>query len=155
MPSLISTARQNAVTKVLKDLHDTFSKEVIAYKNAVAVCNAPSSSYNSIYDNAGPSTSVTYTEIKQTFMARIYFVKSDQEFFYNGRGLNGSNDKLILPQGFVKIIVEQDAYEFIKESRKVEFDGVLYSVRSAGNHANPEGLFNYNLYEFHLTPLNE
>lgn len=155
MASLISTVRQDAINVVLKNLHDTFSKEIIAYKNAVAVCDTPSSSYNSIYDNAGPSTSVTYTEIKQTFMARVYFVKSDQEFFYNGRGLNGSNDKLILPQGFVKIIVEADAYEFIKESRKVEFDGVVYSVRSAGNHANPEGLFGNTFYEFHLTPLND
>ncbi len=155
MPSLISVDSQSGINVVLKNLHDTFSRPITAYKNAQVICNTPSSSFNSIYDNAGASTSVTYTEVKETFMARVYFVKSDQEFFYNGRGLNGSNDKLILPQGFVKIIVEEDAHQFIKESRKVEFDGILYSVRSAGNHPNPEGLFGNTFYEFHLTPLNE
>lgn len=155
MPSLISEFRQNSIEAVLQNLHDTFSKEITVYKNAQGICVSSSPTYNSIYGDKGPTQSIEYETISKTFMARIYFVKSDQEFFYNGRGLNGSNDKLILPQGFVKIIVDKEAFLFIKEARKVEFDGVVYSIRSAGNHANPEGLFNNIFYEFHLTPLNE
>jgi len=155
MPSLISEARQQSIETVLRNLHDTFVKEITVYKNAQGICISSSPTFNSIYGDKGPSQSIQYEMISKTFKARVYFVKSEQEFFYNGRGLNGSNDKLILPQGFVKIIVDADAYSFIKEARKVEFDGVVYSIRSAGNHANPEGLFNNIFYEFHLTPLNE
>lgn len=152
MPSLISQFRQNSVEKVLQNLHDTFSKEITVYKNAQGVCVSTSPAYNSIYGNKGPNQSIEYETVSQTFMARVYYIKTEQEFFYNGKGANGSNDKLILPQGSVKIIVEKDAFSFIKEARKVELDGVIYSIRSS---ANPEGLFNNIFYEFHLTPLNE
>jgi hypothetical protein len=155
MASLINEFRQSSIEVVLKNLHDTFSKEITVYKNAQGICVSSSPTYNSIYGDKGPINSIQYEMISKKFQARIYFVKSDQEFFYNGRGLQGSDNKLILPQGFVKILVEREAYLFIKEARKIEFDGCIYSIRSAGNHANPEGLFNNIFYEFHLTPLNE
>ncbi len=152
MASLISESRQRSVESVLYNLHDTFSKEITVYKNAKGVCISTSPSYNAIYGNRSSSPSIQYEEISKKFQARVYFVKSDQEFFYNGRGADGSSDKLILPQGFVKIIVTADAHSFIKEARKVELDGCLYSIRSAGM---AEGIFNTIFYEFHLTPLNE
>jgi len=91
MPSLISEARQNIIENVLLNLHDTFSKTIKVYKNAKGICIASSPTFNSIYGDKGPAQSVEYEMISKEFKARVYFVKSEQEFFYNGRGLNGSN----------------------------------------------------------------
>lgn len=152
MASLISESRQKSVEAVFKNLHDTFVKEITVYKNAQGVCISSSPAYNSIYGDKGPNQSIRYDTVSKVFQARIYFVKLEKEFLYDNQGVDSSNNKLILPQGFVKIIVEEEAYLFIKESRKLEFDGATYSIRSAGS---PEGLFNNIFYEFHLTPLNE
>jgi hypothetical protein len=152
MPSLISESRQQSIETVMRNLHDTFIKEITVYKNAQGICISSSPAYNSIYGDKGPSQSIQYEMVVKKFNARIYYIKSEQEFFANGGNANGSNDKVILPDGSVKIVVEADAYLFIKESRKIEFDGTIFSVRSSGN---PGGLFNNIFYEFYLTPLNE
>jgi hypothetical protein len=57
-----------------------------------------------------------------------------------------------MPQGSVKIVVDPEGYHYIKEARKVEFDGITFSIRSDGN---PMGLFSNQYYEFFLTPIDE
>lgn len=151
MASLISQSRQNMVSAVFKNLHDTFTREITVYKNAKAVSISSSPSYNSIYGSRSQAESIEFQTVSKTFKVRIYFIKNEQEFFQSG-GQNPSIDKIIFPNGLVKIVVEPDAFEFLKEARKVEFDGVIYSIRSPGT---PEGLFETQFYEFYLIPLNE
>ena len=152
MPSLINLSRQNKVTSALADLHDTFSREIVVYKNAKKVAISSSPQYNSIYGNAGSSTSIDYETVSATFMARIYYIKSDEEHFSDLNSSKGSQNKIILPQGSVKIVVDPDGYHYIKEARKVEFDGITFAIRSDGN---PMGLFANQYYEFYLTPIDE
>ena len=85
-------------------------------------------------------------------MARIYYIKSEEEHFAEMNTSKGSQNKIILPQGSVKIVVDPDGYNYIKEARKVEFDGITFSIRSDGN---PMGLFANQYYEFYLTPIDE
>ena len=151
MPSLISQSRQNAVTAVFKNLHDTFTREITVYKNAKAVSISSSPSFNGIYGSRSQSESIQFQTVSKSFKARVYFIKNEQEFLQSS-GQNPSMDKIIFANGLVKIIVELDGFEFLKEARKVEFDGVVYSVRSG---AIPEGLFQTQFYEFYLTPVNE
>ena len=152
MPSLINLSRQNKVTAALADLHDTFSREIVVYKNAKKVAISSSPQYNSIYGNAGSSTSIDYETVSATFMARIYYIKSDEEHFSDLNSNKGSQNKIIMPQGSVKIVVDPDGYLYIKEARKVEFDGITFAIRSDGN---PMGLFANQYYEFYLTPIDE
>lgn len=152
MPSLINLSRQNKVTAALADLHDTFSREIVVYKNAKKVAISSSPQYNSIYGNAGASTSIDYETVSATFMARIYYIKSDEEHFSDLNTNKGSQNKIIMPQGSVKIVVDPDGYLYIKEARKVEFDGITFAIRSDGN---PMGLFANQYYEFYLTPIDE
>lgn len=152
MPSLINSSRQNKVTAALADLHDTFSREIVVYKNAKKIAISSSPQYNSIYGNAGSSTSVNYETVSETFMARIYYIKSDEEHFSDLNSSKGSQNKIIMPQGSVKIVVDPNGYNYIKEARKVEFDGITFSIRSDGN---PMGLFSNQYYEFYLTPIDE
>lgn len=152
MPSLINLSRQHKVTLALADLHDTFSREIVVYKNAKKIAISSSPQYNSIYGNAGTSTSVEYETVSSTFMARIYYIKSEEEYFADSSSNKGSQNKIIMPQGSVKIVVDPAGYEYIKEARKIEFDGITFSIRSDGN---PMGLFANQYYEFYLTPIDE
>jgi hypothetical protein len=152
MPSLINIANQLKVTSAFANLHDTFSREITVYKNSKQVTIASSAQYNSIYGNAGAYSNTQNQIVSSTFMARIYYIKMDEEFLSDSASNKGSQNKIIIPQGSVKIVVDPTGYLFIKEARKVEFDGKTFSIKSDGV---PMGLFENQYYEFFLTPLDE
>jgi hypothetical protein len=72
----------------------------------------------------------------------------DEEYLSNGQTQN----KIILPNGSVKIVVKSDAYEFLQEARRVELDGIRFSIKSDGS---PRGLTINKFYTFLLTPTDE
>jgi hypothetical protein len=152
MPSLINQQLMNRVSLKFADLHDTFSREITVYKNAKRVAIASSPSFNAIYGTSGATNSVEYQTVSQTFSARVYYIKMDEEFLSSSDADNDAQNKIILPNGSVKIVVDPAGYLFIKEARKVEFDGISFSIRSDGN---PIGLFSNQYYEFFLTPVDE
>jgi|LakMenEpi03Aug12_release.lakeMendotaPanAssembly.Ray.scaffolds.fasta_scaffold62531_7 hypothetical protein len=152
MPSLINQKLMDRVSLRLADLHDTFSREITVYKNAKRVAIASSPSFNAIYGNSGATNTSEYQTVSATFSARIYYLKMDEEFFQNSSAGTDSQNKIIMPNGSVKIVVDPRGYLFIREARKVEFDGITFSIRSDGN---PIGLFSNQYYEFLLTPIDE
>ena len=152
MPSLINQKLMDRVSLRLADLHDTFSREITVYKNAKRVAIASSPSFNAIYGNSGATNTSEYQTVSATFSARIYYLKMDEEFFQNSSAGTDSQNKIIMPNGSVKIVVDPTGYLFIREARKVEFDGITFSIRSDGN---PIGLFGNQYYEFLLTPIDE
>lgn len=152
MPSLINQNLMNRVSLRLADLHDTFSREITVYKNAKRVAIASSPSFNAIYGTSGATNTSEYQTVSQTFSARIYYIKMDEEFLSNSSADTDSQSKIIMPNGSVKIVVDPEGYLFIKEARKVEFDGISFAIRSDGN---PIGLFSNQYYEFLLTPIDE
>jgi hypothetical protein len=149
MSSLINVFRQLKVNKAFENLHDTFSREITVYKNAKQVSIASSPQYNSIYGNSGSTNSVRYEEVVGTFLARIYYLKSEEDIFADN---SQAQNKIIIPNGSVKIVVDPVGYNFIKEARKVQFDGNTFSIKSDGN---PMGLFANQYFEFYLTPIDE
>jgi hypothetical protein len=152
MPSLIGSARMSKVNRLFNNLHDTFAREITVYKNAKRVAIASSPQFNAVYGSAGASNTFEYQTVSQTFSARIYYIKMDQEFFSNNSNNSDSQNKIIMPQGSVKIVVDPAGYEFVKEARKVEFDGITFAIKSDGE---PIGLFENQYYEFYLTPIDE
>ena len=152
MPSLINQKLMDKVIGKLADLHDTFSREITVYKNAKRVAIASSPSFNAIYGNSGATNTSQYQTVSATFSARIYYLKMDEEFLSNSSAGTDSQNKIIMPNGSVKIVVDPQGYLFIREARKVEFDGMTFSIRSDGN---PIGLFSNQYYEFFLTPIDE
>lgn len=152
MPSLINQKLMDQVSLRLADLHDTFSREITVYKNAKRVAIASSPTFNSIYGNSGATNTSEYQTVSAKFSARIYYLKMDEEYLTNSSAGTDSQNKIIMPNGSVKIVVDPKGYLFIKEARKVEFDGITFSIRSDGN---PIGLFSNQYYEFLLTPIDE
>ena len=57
-----------------------------------------------------------------------------------------------MPDGSVKIVVKESGYDYIREARRVEFDGTKFAIKSDGV---PRGLTGNRFYTFILTPIDE
>jgi len=150
MASFLSTSQKTEIEKLYNKLHETFSQEITVYKNGKKTLIAHDPKYNSVYgrNNLGKRDSVEYETISETFGARIYYIKTEEELFNN----ENSQVKVIMPKGSVKVIVKEEGFKFIKESRRVEFDGRKFSIHTDGS---PYGLTGNLFYTFYLTPLDE
>lgn len=155
MASFLSDSLKNQIRSLNNDLHDTFAKSITVYKNSQQVYVATSPQYNSLYSRVGNGSqpNVTNTIISETFNARIYYTKSDEEFLSANPNIDsaGSN-RIIIPMGSIKIVVPSGAKDFLKEARQVEFDGCRFSIESDGE---PIGLMHDQFYRFFLIPLDE
>ncbi len=69
-----------------------------------------------------------------------------------GTGQVGTQNKVILPDGSVKIVVKEAGYNYIREARRVEFDGRKFAIKSDGS---PRGLTSNRFFTFLLTPIDE
>ena len=149
--------KPDQVTKI-KDLstilHDTFARTITVYKNAQKTLIASTSSWNSLYrrTNTGSNTSVEYTTVSDSFSARIYYEDLEKDYISNPGEQGGTQNKIILPAGSVKIVVQESAYDYIREARRVEFDGRKFSIKSDGS---PSGLVDNQFFTFLLTPIDD
>ena len=80
----------------------------------------------------------------------MYYIDTDKELFNNDS--SGSQIKVVVPDGSIKIFVKKDGFNFIKEARRVELDGTRFSIKSDGS---PFGLTGNLFYTFYLFPLDE
>lgn len=154
MAGFLSSNMETAIEGLYDTLHTTFAQTITVYKNSKRTVIASTPRYNSIYGrtNAGSSSSVQYTTESQAFDARVYYVKMDEEYLSNEGNQEGTQNKIVLPEGSVKIIVKSDGYEYLEESRRVEFDGKRFAIKSDGK---PHGLTSNQFYTFLLTPTDE
>ena len=82
MASLITAAEKSALNSVMNSVHDTFSRLITVYKDAVQTVTTQSTSFNSIYGNAGAATSITYTpQSSQIYAAILYARRFDEDYF--------------------------------------------------------------------------
>jgi len=150
MAGFLSSSQISKIESLHNKLHETFAKDITVYKNGTKVLIAHDPKYNAVYgrNNVGKRDSVEYETLSETFDARIYYVKAEEELFNN----ETSQVKIIMPKGSVKIFVKKDGFDFIQEARRVEFDGRKFSIKTDGA---PFGLTGNLFYSFYLFPLDE
>ena len=155
MAGFLSQNQINKINSLSDTLHTTFARTITVYKNAKKTLIASTDNLNSLYrrTNTGSNTSVEYSTVADTFEARIYYVDMDKEFLSNEAGAqSGTQNKIILPDGSVKIVVKEAGYNYIREARRVEFDGTKFAIKSDGV---PRGLTSNRFFTFVLTPIDE
>ena len=150
MAGFLSSNMESTINTMYDTLHETFARTITVFKNSKRTVISTTSRYNNIYGrtDTGSKSNVEYTTESQAFEARVYYVNMDEEFLSNDQTQN----KIILPNGSVKIVVKSDAYEFLQEARRVELDGIRFSIKSDGS---PRGLTINKFYTFLLTPTDE
>jgi hypothetical protein len=155
MAGFLSQNQINKINSLSDTLHTTFARTITVYKSAKKTLIASTDNWNSLYrrTNTGSNSSVEYTTVSETFEARIYYVDMDKEFLSNEAGAqSGTQNKIILPDGSVKIVVKESGYDYIREARRVEFDGTKFAIKSDGV---PRGLTSNRFFTFVLTPIDE
>ena len=154
MAGFLSQDQINKVRALADTLHTTFARTITVYKNAKKTLIASTTAWNSLYrrTNTGSNTPVEYTEISQTFEARIYYDNMDTSYLTDdGPGEQaGTQNKVVVADGVVRIVVNEDGYNYINEARRVEFDGSKFIIESDGQ---PRGLTSNRYYTFVLSPV--
>mgnify|MGYP001191971748 CR=1 FL=1 len=129
MASLISDSEKSTLNSVMEDQADTFSRAVTIIKDPIKTVSTPSSSFNSIYGNAGATTSVTYTEQSSTIQARIeYGMQMDEDYFSSSKSPNQL--KVTIPEGLVRMKIKAADYDTVSDAKRVEFDNQKFSIYS-------------------------
>jgi len=153
MAGFLSTDQINKVRDLMGTLHTTFARTITVYKNAKKTLIASTTSWNSLYGrtNTGSNDSVEYTIVSETFQARIYYDDMDTAYLTDDGPSEqaGTQNKVVVSDGTVRIVVEEDAYDYLNESRRVEFDGTKFIIESDGQ---PRGFTSNQFYTFILTP---
>ena len=155
MAGFLSTDQINKIKTLADTLHTTFAQTITVYKNAKKTLIASTPAWNSLYrrTNTGSNSSVEYTTISDTFSARIYYKDMEKDFLgAASTEQSGTQNKVILPDGSVEIVVKEAGYNYIRESRRVYFDGRYFAIKSDGK---PSGLVDNQFFTFLLTPIDE
>jgi hypothetical protein len=147
MAGFLSENQKTNIKSIIDQIHDTFAREITVFKIGQRTVISSSPTYNALYKQQSSNT-VT-TEVSQTFYARIKYVDMNEELLKNP---NPGQDKIIMPTGVVKIKVNLEGFNYVKEAKRVELDGRRFSIKSDGK---PLGMFGPQYYEFILTPLDE
>lgn len=151
MPSFLSDSQKSAMQSVFQDLHDTFARPIYYYKEAKKVVLSTQPSFNSIYQQQSvPQTSVKKITQSGSFNARIQYDTDRSETSLNDDEIN-SQLKIRMPDGYVRIKVDEEGYGHLRDTKRLEFDGRRFSVES---DVRPHGLFTPNYYTFFLLPTN-
>ena len=154
MAGFLSQDQINKVKNLMSDLHTTFARTITVYKNSKKTLIASSTSWNSLYrrTNTGSNSSVEYTTVSSTFEARIYYDDMDTSYFTDDGPSEqaGTQNKVVVPDGTVRIVVKQDGYDYLSEARRVEFDGTKFIIESDGK---PRGFTSNQFYTFVLSPV--
>ncbi|MBL69575.1 MAG: hypothetical protein CMO74_14235 [Verrucomicrobiales bacterium] len=150
MSSFLSDAAKSIIASQFNNLHDTFSRDIVVYKEAQKVVISTDPNYNYIYNQTSESTSsVTNVPQKQVFKARIrYDDNRDTEYF----GEFGTSTKIsrVDSGSRVRIKLKKVDYDYIRDAKRIEFDGRMFLVDS---DPRPHGLFDVDFYTLYLKPV--
>ena len=154
MAGFLSSDQITKIRDLADTLHTTFARTITVYKNAKKTLIASTTAWNSLYrrTNTGSNSAVEYTEVSQSFTARIYYDDMDTSYLTDDGPSQqaGTQNKVVVAAGTVRIVVKQDAYDYLSEARRVEFDGTKFRIESDGQ---PRGLTSNQFYTFVLSPV--
>jgi len=151
MAGFLTDDQKTEIRAIFDQVHDTFARTITVFKIGQRVTIASSPTYNALYKQQSANTSTT--EVSSTFSARINYVAMDGTLLRDSSSdsdFAAGQDKAILPTGSVLIKVGADGYAYIREAKRVEFDGRRFSIKS---HGKPIGMFGPQYYEFLLIPM--
>jgi|TARA_R110000824_G_scaffold69315_4_gene178728 hypothetical protein len=149
MAGFLTTDQLSGINATFDTLHTTFAKTITIYKNSTeTIIQSPR--YNSVYGRTNTGqTSIQHVEVSSTFEARVYYIDRDQQVMAYS---DATPQRIIMSDGTVKIIVQQAGFDYLVESRRVEFDGNRFTIKSDGV---PHGLGSNKFYTFFLKPTDE
>jgi len=146
--SLISESQKNTIKNIIDDIHETFARNITVYEEGEKVLIASSSEFNGIYGRtSGGQRTTQRTIVSHTINARIKYINADKDVINDSSQLG-----IEFIDGLVRITVDLDGFQILKEAKRCEFEGRKYIINSKGN---PTGIFGPQYYHFYLSPIEE
>lgn len=146
MASLISSDDKTTLNSIMEDQHDTFARPIICYKDAVKTVSTKSTSFNSVYGNAGATTSIVNTPQPITVNARVQYEKKYPQEYLEDGNIN-SQLKVNIDEGRVRIKIKSSDFANVKECKRFEFDSRVFYLDS---DFRAHGLFDAQYYTFYV-----
>ena len=133
--NLVPENMRQEVRAALENVHETFSREITIFKRKTESFVATTdSTYNALYsrlkNQQGGLSRVSQTKIK----ARIDYI--DRQERAPIAGLNAQVN-VPLPDGSVRLKIDEAGYKILKQSSSVEIDGRLYELMSDSAKTGP------------------
>jgi hypothetical protein len=125
MASLISTGEKAALSGVFDDVFDTFSRNIVVYKEPVKTISSINESNIFGYGDSSNQVNYSYTAQSGTYLATIqYSDQQDQKYSSDAGGA--------IPKGGVRIKVKSDCKNYIENGRteRIELDSKSWDVTS-------------------------
>ena len=151
MGSLINDSDKERFESVFDDIHDTFARDIKFIKEAQRVILSTDPNYNYLYKNVkGAVKSIKRNVVQATFKARILYIgRQNEDIFDKDVDAQIKVEKNV---GEVRVKVDKTGYEYLKGTKRCEFDERKFSVIS---DEMPHGLFSPKYYTFYLKPVDE
>ena len=130
MAEFLTPSERESIAANLLDLHDTFGREIIVYKEAQKVIISTDPNFNYLYKNTGTQNqSVQNVPVKKVFKARIRY-DTDRSLEYFGETDTQVKVNRVDPSSSVRIKLKIEDYDYIKDAKRVEFDGRMFHIES-------------------------
>ena len=150
MSDLISAADKADLEAAIDDVHDTFARPIIIYKNKKEILVATNpvfeSSYNALYQKLknAATTATKNVVTKITVKARVqYRVEQDE----SNEGGIGAQVNVQWGSGELRLKLDEPGYKAFKFATKIEIDGVVWRIVTDASRA---GLFTPQYYVLYL-----
>ena len=148
MGNLISAADKASMEGAIRDVHDTFARDITVYKTkkSIYVATNPvfNSSYNALYQKLKNSPT-TRTEVsKYTVTARVQYRAVQEE---ENEGGIGAQVNVQFGIGELRLKLTEEAYNDFTFATKIEIDGVIWRIVTDASRA---GLFSPQYYVLYL-----
>jgi len=149
MGSLINSAHKALLESAIDNIHDTFARDLVCIKEANKVIMSTDPNYNYLYKNVrGAVTSIKNIINQKTIKARILYIGRQQEDLFDAQ--TSAQLKVEKVAGEVRIKVGKVDYDYLKGTKRAEFDGRIFTMTS---DERPHGLFTPQYYTFYLKPV--
>ena len=149
--SLINDENKTDMQNVMKSIHNTFARDIKFIKDAKRIILSTDPHYNYLYKTVRGSVSTIKREItEKTFKARVLYVGRQDEGLFDSEA--NAQIKVEKNVGEVRIKVDSTGHSYLKDAKRVELDGRLFTVST---DERPHGLFEPQFFTFYLKPIND
>ena len=132
MASIFSDSEKSGIESLLDDVHDTFKKNIFVYVEEITSVDFSDTQFNPIYGRSfnQAKTAKDKKLTKHTVEARVFYDSQKDNEFIEDIGAGSS-------ENVVRIKVNYDAKELIKNASVIEVDDERYSLVSDAEAIGP------------------
>ena len=135
MASLITSAQKAAIQSALSEVHDTFARDIYVYIEKKVATRPSNLNYNPLYGRTKDDSKLSSqtTLVKHTVQARVSYAPNQGESIIDA----GAQFNLTASHGKVRIKVDSNGYEKVKDSTRIEIDDNLFIVDTDAKNVGP------------------